>query len=164
MHLIPTYLPPTNEVWGKLIFSQASVCPQGERLSWTETPPPGKERAVRILRECILVFQCLWSELKKKIGGHKFLWLDVSITGISIPYPTLLVEHFLRHQIFLAPCRQQLGHLVRGELHCAYLPALGIYKMHLGVFLLPEKNISDENTKHVYLPENDQMCLLLFKK
>ena len=25
----PFLLPPANEVWGKVIFSQASVCPQG---------------------------------------------------------------------------------------------------------------------------------------
>ena len=63
---------------GKVIFSQASVCPQGEGVSltetetpWTETPldrdprietssldrdpPYGKKRAVSILLECILV-------------------------------------------------------------------------------------------------------------
>ena len=43
-----------NEVWGKVIISQVSVCPRG--VSLTETPPRyGKERAVRILLECIRV-------------------------------------------------------------------------------------------------------------
>ena len=56
------FLPPANEVWGKVIFSQASVCPRaGEGVSLTETPPDrdpplhGKKRAVRILLECILI-------------------------------------------------------------------------------------------------------------
>ena len=38
----------------KVIFSQASVCPRGGVFR-TETPMYGKERAVRILLECILV-------------------------------------------------------------------------------------------------------------
>ena len=56
-------LQPANEVWGKVIFSQASVCPQkGDGVSvWEDLcpdrdhPPYGKERPVRILLECILV-------------------------------------------------------------------------------------------------------------
>ena len=52
-------LPPANKVWGKVIFSQASVCPQlGETppdRDPPETPLYDKERAVRILQECILV-------------------------------------------------------------------------------------------------------------
>ena len=68
-------LPPANEVWRKVIFLQASVCPPGggsagfslteapwtkippgQRHPWTETSQDGKESAARILRECILVF------------------------------------------------------------------------------------------------------------
>ena len=82
-------LPPANEVWGKVMFLHLSVilftgggsrwvylgggegglCPggslSGEGLC-QEDPPYGKERAVRILLECILVilmftssFECL---------------------------------------------------------------------------------------------------------
>ena len=46
-----TYLPPENEVWGKAIFSQASVCLQGRwglpnrDPPWTEIPLYGKEWA-----------------------------------------------------------------------------------------------------------------------
>ena len=88
-----TQLPPTNEVWGKVIFSQASACPQTVTPR-TETPlnrypqdrappgqrsprgPPGqrettprlygKERAVGILLECILVFSWVF------IRGSRF--------------------------------------------------------------------------------------------
>ena len=38
-------LPPANEVWVKVIFSQASVCPQGDvcgRHSPKQTPSPGR--------------------------------------------------------------------------------------------------------------------------
>ena len=55
-------LPPTNEVWGKVMFLHLSVCSQGEgglhRGGGCLTPllPPELEkRAVRILLECILV-------------------------------------------------------------------------------------------------------------
>ena len=58
-----TLLPPANDVWGKVIFSQASVCPQGGvwqtpligiHPPWADTPR-NRKRAVRILLECILV-------------------------------------------------------------------------------------------------------------
>ena len=56
-------LPPANEVWGKIIISQVSVCPKGRGSPWQKPPPPrtetsppyGQERAVGILLECILV-------------------------------------------------------------------------------------------------------------
>ena len=68
-------LPPANEVWGKVIFSEACVknfCPQGGGFCfsacWDATPPRTRhppeqsmlgdtvnERAMRILLECILV-------------------------------------------------------------------------------------------------------------
>ena len=32
------WLPPENEVWGKVTFWQVSVCPQGEGVRLTETP------------------------------------------------------------------------------------------------------------------------------
>ena len=55
-------LPPVNEVWGKVMFSEVFVCPQGVSVQGVETPhlrqrpPPcyGKENAVRVLLECIL--------------------------------------------------------------------------------------------------------------
>ena len=67
------FLPPANEVWGKVIFSETSVilftggrsayrgvCLLGKgsayREDWTEPPPPESEkRAVRILLECFLI-------------------------------------------------------------------------------------------------------------
>ena len=68
------FLPPANEVWGKVICLHLSVIlstggvwsPGGAAWSWgvwspggclVETPPPGRLllRAVRILLECILV-------------------------------------------------------------------------------------------------------------
>ena len=60
-------LPPANEVWGKVIFSQASVCPQGggglpDRDPLDRDPPYGKEWAVPILLECtlVLVSDLIW--------------------------------------------------------------------------------------------------------
>ena len=60
------YLPPANEVWGKVIFLHLSVIlfTGGEYLAGT--PPPeqymledtGNKRAVRIILECILVLIC----------------------------------------------------------------------------------------------------------
>ena len=55
------FLSPANDVWAKLIFSQASVCPGGVGLPDRDPPgepPPflyGKERAARIQLECILI-------------------------------------------------------------------------------------------------------------
>ena len=63
------FLLPTNEVWGNVIISQLSVhkevsllnrdpSPRRQRPPRSETPPDtqyGKERAVCILLECILV-------------------------------------------------------------------------------------------------------------
>ena len=64
-------LPPANEVWGKVMFSQACVSHSvhksvvGRPLSsLSARPPPAQrhplpyreERAVRILLECILVY------------------------------------------------------------------------------------------------------------
>ena len=67
-------LPPANEVWGKVISSQVSVCVclsvHGNEVSlclWSHVPFRGslfgglsplydKERVVRILLECILVY------------------------------------------------------------------------------------------------------------
>ena len=65
------FLPPANEVRGKVMFLLASVIlsnqrppgqiphwtetPTGQRPPWTRTPLYGKERAERILLECILV-------------------------------------------------------------------------------------------------------------
>ena len=65
-------LPPANEVWGKVMFSQVSVIlstrgsvSRGSAFGrWADFPPPPphwilrdtvNERAVRILLECILV-------------------------------------------------------------------------------------------------------------
>ena len=47
--MVDILLPPANEVWGKAIFSQASVCAQREKgVSLTETPldrdPPPRQR------------------------------------------------------------------------------------------------------------------------
>ena len=63
------FLPPANEVWGKVISLQASVCPQGGvpdqftgadpaagAPSPSRHPPADNARAVRILLECILVY------------------------------------------------------------------------------------------------------------
>ena len=72
-------LPPANEVWGKVIFSQASVilfteggvrdmhAPQ--QILWDVV----NERAVRILLECILVFDISPQNCirVKKIGPRK---------------------------------------------------------------------------------------------
>ena len=64
-----TILPPANEVLGKVIFSQASVCPEGEGCydvtscygqhpppMGSTTPLPVNKRSLRILLECFLVF------------------------------------------------------------------------------------------------------------
>ena len=41
-HSLSAYLPPTNDVWGKVIFSQVLVCPQsGVCLQWGGLPPEG---------------------------------------------------------------------------------------------------------------------------
>ena len=64
---VVTFLPSTNEVSGKVIFSQMHVCPPRGGL-WpravfvTEATSPDltvEKRAVRILLECILVVQVL---------------------------------------------------------------------------------------------------------
>ena len=73
LFITSTFLPPAKEVWGNVIFLQASVCPQGclcpgvsdQEVSdqWglcrgglcPETPRNGKERVVRILLDCNLV-------------------------------------------------------------------------------------------------------------
>ena len=69
-------LPPANEVWGKVIFSQVSVCPQrglcmmslpvwslwggglcpGCLPTENPLPPDYEKRAVRILLECFFCF------------------------------------------------------------------------------------------------------------
>ena len=58
---LTTFLPPANEVWGKIMFySRLSFCSWG--FSLTETPPPGErslygnEWSVRFLLECIPVW------------------------------------------------------------------------------------------------------------
>ena len=75
-----SFLPPTNKVWGKVIFSQASVCPQTETPPdrgphWTETPPGqslpppyGKEWAACILLECILITKLLCTSFAYVMG------------------------------------------------------------------------------------------------
>ena len=60
------FLPPANQVWGKVIFSQAFVIlftgggglPDRDPPDKgpPDTPPYGKEQAVSILLECRLVF------------------------------------------------------------------------------------------------------------
>ena len=46
----PDLLSPANEVWGKVIFSQVSVCPRGgggmwQTPRWVDTPPGQRETA-----------------------------------------------------------------------------------------------------------------------
>ena len=88
------FLPPANEVWGKVMFLQVSVCPQldfcmmslpvwltglmflpGVSLresvkdnpppTWTETPLYGDEWVVHILLECFIAFFFLSNSRKK---------------------------------------------------------------------------------------------------
>ena len=56
-------LPPTNEVWSKVMFLHLSVCSQwgGGLYRGGVCPPPLEKRAVRILLECFLVGSVLTS-------------------------------------------------------------------------------------------------------
>ena len=76
--ILTCLLPAADEVWGKVIFSQTSVCPRGVSVQWdlcprevcpwggglcpwgifvTETPITVEEWVVCILLECILVYK-----------------------------------------------------------------------------------------------------------
>ena len=57
------FLPPANEVWGEILFSQASVCPQGTNrsvitLSWNSNSltsiHSSRMRIARLLTVCLL--------------------------------------------------------------------------------------------------------------
>ena len=59
----PEFLPPANEVWGRVMFSQVFVCSRGGGVGgciqspWMQTPPPELEKqVVHILLKCFLFF------------------------------------------------------------------------------------------------------------
>ena len=93
-------LSPANEVSGKVMYLHVSVCPRGRGLietPWTETPltrdipdrdpqdrgpPYGKERAVRILLECILVFD-VFSFQHNHLVNLKRTYLKLSFLSVD---------------------------------------------------------------------------------
>ena len=101
------FLPPANEVWGKVIFSQACVSHSGHFLSgclvpcsfWGicvsgpmflqrslpgQGPPPpcGTEREVRIILKCIFVFvRCLLDAIIASMDATIFRYGDAAEAG-----------------------------------------------------------------------------------
>ena len=111
-------LPPSNEVWGKVMFSHLSVNHSVHRgravmmplpvmdstPSWTATPPPGQHHipfsvntlAIHILLECFLVYFCL---SKFVCPNFDLLWTSVFISeGIwSLFFRSKYLEKCLSH-------------------------------------------------------------------
>ena len=91
---------PANEVWGKVIFSQASVCPlKGDGVSvWEDLcpdrdhPPYGKERAYGT--HLTGMHSCYELISQKKIIHNSYIWIEKLSTLdllLTVPiFPPLL--------------------------------------------------------------------------
>ena len=94
--LQPNFLPPANEVWGKVIFSEACVknsvhrgggglVPGGGWVPGGDPPKQFQLRRVRILHECILVNTAVNDIHAKKLVSYSRVLVvtELVLTGIQ---------------------------------------------------------------------------------